>query len=157
MVALREERGLLRPSRPEDADRLVRILNEPEVARRRGSADIEEEVDEQFVGMEESFVIEVGGEVEGAIQYHEEDDPMYCHAGMDIYLATYRHGQGLGTEVIRLLALYLFEERGHHRLMIDPGPTTWQRFVPTRRRASAGSGSCAPTSAAPTASGTTGC
>jgi aminoglycoside 6'-N-acetyltransferase len=26
----------------------------------------------------------------------------------------------LGTEAIRLLASYLFEERGHHRLTIDP-------------------------------------
>jgi aminoglycoside 6'-N-acetyltransferase len=39
---------------------------------------------------------------------------------MDIYLTTSRHGQGLGTEALRLLARYLFEERGHHRLTIDP-------------------------------------
>jgi RimJ/RimL family protein N-acetyltransferase len=45
---------------------------------------------------------------------------MYRHAGMDIFLTTPRHGQGLGTEAIRLLARYLFEERGHHRLTIDP-------------------------------------
>jgi aminoglycoside 6'-N-acetyltransferase len=45
---------------------------------------------------------------------------MYRHAGMDIYLTASRHGEGLGTEALRALARYLFEERGHHRLTIDP-------------------------------------
>jgi len=45
---------------------------------------------------------------------------MYRHAGIDIFLTTSRHGEGSGTEVIRLLAGYLFEERGYHRLTIDP-------------------------------------
>lgn len=45
---------------------------------------------------------------------------MYRHAGMDIFLATSRHGRGLGAEAIRLRARHLFEERGHHRLTIDP-------------------------------------
>ena len=111
---------LLRTGRPEDAEALVRIRNEPEVARRWGSADIEEEVREEFIGTDEGFVIEVDGQVVGAIQYQEENDPMYRHAGMDIFLTTSRHGQGLGTEAVRVLACYLFEERGHHRLTIDP-------------------------------------
>ena len=120
MIVLRGERVLLRPGRPEDADRLVRIRKELEVARRWGSVDIEEEVGEEFIGTDEGFVIEVDGEVVGAIEYGEEDDPMYRHANMDIFLATSRHGRGLGTEAIRVLARYLFEERGHHRLTIDP-------------------------------------
>ncbi len=120
MIVLRGERVLLRPGRPEDADRLVRIRNEPEVARRWGNADTEEEVGEGFIGTDEGFVIEVNGEVVGAIQYGEEDDPMYRHANVDVFLATSRHGQGLGTEAIRLLARHLFEERGYHRLTIDP-------------------------------------
>ena len=120
MVVLRGKRVLLRPGRPEDADRLVQIRNEPEVARRWGDRDIEEEIDEGFIGAADGFVIEADGEVVGAIQYHEEDDPMYRHAGMDVFLTTSRHGQGLGTEAIRLLARQLFEGRGHHRLTIDP-------------------------------------
>ena len=111
---------LLRPGRPEDADRLVQIRNEPEGARRWGDRDIEEEIDEWLIGAADGFVIEADGEVVGAIQYHEEDDPMYRHAGMDVFLTTSRHGQGLGTEAIRLLARQLFEGRGHHRLTIDP-------------------------------------
>ena len=111
---------LLRRGRPEDADRLFQIRNEPEVARRWGSADIEEEISEQFIEADDGFVIEAEGEVIGAIQYYEENDPMYRHAGMDIFLTTSRHGEGLGTEAVRVLACYLFEERGHHRLTIDP-------------------------------------
>ena len=119
MVILRGERVLLRRGRPEDVDRLFQIRNEPEVLRWWGSDDIEE-ISEQFIEADEGFVIEAYGEVVGTIQYHEEDDPMYRHAGIDIFLTTSRHGQGLGTEAIRLLARHLFEERGHHRLTIDP-------------------------------------
>ncbi|HET9966482.1 MAG TPA: GNAT family protein [Rubrobacter sp.] len=110
---------LLRRGRPEDAEGLFQIRNEPEVVRWWGSDDIEE-ISDQFIEADEGFVIEAGGEVVGAIQYHEEDDPMYRHAGIDIFLTASRHGQGLGTEAIRLLARHLFEERDHHRLTIDP-------------------------------------
>lgn len=120
MVVLRGKRVLLRPGRPEDADRLVGIRKEPEVARRWGNADIEEEIVEEFIGTDEGFVIEINGELVGAIQYGEEEDPMYRHANMDIFLATSRHGQGIGAEAIRLLARHLFEECGHHRITIDP-------------------------------------
>jgi aminoglycoside 6'-N-acetyltransferase len=120
MVILRGRRVMLRRGSPEDTHTLFQIRNELEVARWWGDDDIEGEISEQFIEADKGFVIEADGEVVGAIQYHEEDDPMYHHAGMDIFLTTSRHGQGLGTEAIRLLASYLFEERGHHRLTIDP-------------------------------------
>jgi aminoglycoside 6'-N-acetyltransferase len=106
---------------PEDAQRLFQIRSEPEVIRSWGSVDIKEEIREEFIDSDNAFVIEVEGEeVVGAIQYHEESDPMYRHAGMDIYLSVSRHGEGLGTEALQVLARYLFEECGHHRLTIDP-------------------------------------
>jgi aminoglycoside 6'-N-acetyltransferase len=120
MVVLRGERVLLRPGRPEDADRLIRIRKEPEVAQRWGADNIEEEVGEGFIGTDEGFVIEVDAEVVGAIQYGEEDDPMYRHANIDVYLTASRHGEGLGSEAVRVLARHLLEERGHHRITIDP-------------------------------------
>ena len=98
MVSLKGERVLLRPGRPEDVGALVRIRNEPEVARRWGTEDIEGEVEEGFVGNDGGFVAEVEGEVVGAIQYGEEEDPMYRHANIDLFLATSHHGRGLGTE-----------------------------------------------------------
>jgi aminoglycoside 6'-N-acetyltransferase len=119
MVILRGRRVMLRRGRPEDAEGLFEIRNEPEVARWWGADDIEE-ISEHFIEADKGFVIEAYGGVVGAIQYDEEDDPMYRHAGIDIFLTASRHGQGLGTEAIRLLARHLFEERGHHRLTIDP-------------------------------------
>lgn len=111
---------LLRAGYPGDADALARIRKEPEVVRRWGDANIEEEIQEQFIGAENGFVIEMDGEIVGAIQYGEEDEPMYRHANVDIFLTTSHHGQGLGPEVIRILARHLFGERDHHRLTIDP-------------------------------------
>jgi aminoglycoside 6'-N-acetyltransferase len=118
-MVLRGARVLLRPGRDEDVDRLAHILNEPEVHRRWGTFGVEE-IREQFVEADDVFVIEMDGDVIGGIQYEEESDPMYRHAGIDIFLTTRRWGQGLGTEAMRVLARYLFEERGHHRLSIDP-------------------------------------
>jgi uncharacterized glyoxalase superfamily protein PhnB len=45
---------------------------------------------------------------------------MYRHANIDVYLTASRHGEGLGSEAVRVLARYLLEERSHHRLTIDP-------------------------------------
>lgn len=120
MATLRGERVLLRPGSLKDADALVRIRKEPEVAWRWGSSNIEGEIEEGFIENNKGFVVEVDGEVVGAIQYGEEDDPMYRHASVDIFLATGCHGRGLGTEAIQTLAHHLFEECGHHRITIDP-------------------------------------
>jgi aminoglycoside 6'-N-acetyltransferase len=102
----------------DDISQLTSIRSESEVEARWGRLDPGEM--EEFVADEKSLVIETAGEVIGAVQYHEEDDPMYRHAGIDIYLSASRHSQGLGSEAVRLLARYLIEERGHHRLTIDP-------------------------------------
>jgi aminoglycoside 6'-N-acetyltransferase len=75
---------------------------------------------EEFLRDEKTFVIEADGEIIGAIQYDEENDTMYHHAGIDIFLTTSRHGEGFGGEAVRVLAGYLIEQRGHHRLTIDP-------------------------------------
>lgn len=56
----------------------------------------------------------------GAIQASEENEPDYRHAGIDLFLATAAQGRGLGPEAIRLVATWLIDVRGHHRLTIDP-------------------------------------
>jgi aminoglycoside 6'-N-acetyltransferase len=50
----------------------------------------------------------------------EEETPDYGHAGIDLFLDAAHQGRGRGPEAIRLVARYLFETRGHHRLTIDP-------------------------------------
>jgi aminoglycoside 6'-N-acetyltransferase len=45
---------------------------------------------------------------------------MYRHAGIDLFLSEHVHGQGLGADAVRTMARHLIEDRGHHRLTIDP-------------------------------------
>ena len=112
----------LRPGRPGDAERLHAILAEPSVSRWWGEPGPAEEVAAALRsdGPTVLLVVEIGGEVAGGIQYDEEDDPRYRHAGIDIYLSGPFQGQGAGAEAVALLAGFLFRHRGHHRLTIDP-------------------------------------
>lgn len=66
------------------------------------------------------FAIEVGGKLAGFIQFVEEDEPDYRHAGIDLFVGTAWQGCGIGPEAIRVVARHLFDERGHHRITIDP-------------------------------------
>ena len=117
-VILRGPRVTLRPATADDVERLRSIRDEPEVSRWWGTLEPGEL--EGFVAEDTTFAIETGGEVIGAIQYAEERDPMYRHAAIDIYLTARSHRRGLGSEAVRVLARFLIEERGHHRLTIDP-------------------------------------
>jgi aminoglycoside 6'-N-acetyltransferase len=119
-VVLRGKQLVLRPGSAEDVPRLLAILNEAEVATRWGAHWSDDDVVKQFVRADKASVIVVDDEVIGAIQFDEEDDPMYRHAGIDIFITATRHGQGLGSDAVRTLARYLIEERRHHRLTIDP-------------------------------------
>jgi aminoglycoside 6'-N-acetyltransferase len=66
------------------------------------------------------FTIEVDGRVAGLVQFYEEPEPKYRHAGIDIFLDPALHGRGLGTEAVRQVVRMLIDERGHHRIVIDP-------------------------------------
>jgi aminoglycoside 6'-N-acetyltransferase len=56
----------------------------------------------------------------GFVQFSEENEPMYRHAGIDLFLSASVHGQGLGRETVGVVAQHLIDVRGHHRLVIDP-------------------------------------
>jgi RimJ/RimL family protein N-acetyltransferase len=108
----------LRPAVADDVPVLVAIRTTAEVRRWWGE-------EEDFAAavaddLPKTFVIEHEGRVVGAIQWYEEDDPMYRHAGIDIYLDPTVAGKGLGTDAVRTLARHLIDDLGHHRLVIDP-------------------------------------
>lgn len=44
----------------------------------------------------------------------------YRHASVDIFLRGELQGRGLGRETLSLLIRWLIDERGHHRITIDP-------------------------------------
>ena len=107
----------LRPLATDDAPELRRISEAPEVVRWWDVPD------EDFPWEEAGatrLTIEVGGAVAGMVQFCEEVDPKYRHASIDVFLDPAFHGRGLGTEAVRRVARHLVEERGHHRITIDP-------------------------------------
>jgi aminoglycoside 6'-N-acetyltransferase len=115
------EQVRLRPLVPADRDRLIEILADPTVVEWWDTRGPEVSADELVADDEvTAFAVEVDGEVAGSIQFAEEEDPDYRHAGIDIFLHSRFQGRGLGTDAVRTLARYLLEVRGHHRLTIDP-------------------------------------
>ena len=112
----------LRPGRADDAARLHAILAEPSVSQWWGEPDPVPAIaaDLRGHGSVVLLVVEIDGQAAGGIQYEEENDPMYRHAGIDIYLGSRFQDRGAGREAVGLLARFLFEQRGHHRITIDP-------------------------------------
>jgi len=120
-VILRGPRLVVRSLREPDVARLAEIAAEPEIWQRWGEVS-EADLRAKLAGDRDvtALVVELDGEVVGLIQYHEETDPDYRHAGVDMFLAESARGQGYGREALLLVAGHLFEQRGHHRLTIDP-------------------------------------
>lgn len=115
--------------------RLTEILTHPEVSNWWGVWDAVR-VSHELVAPDDGtavFVIESAGEIVGLIQYAEETDPQYRHASMDIALHPAWHHRGLGADATRVLARYLFTDRGHHRLTIDPAAHN-ERAIRSYRR-----------------------
>jgi aminoglycoside 6'-N-acetyltransferase len=105
-------RVTLRPLTDVDRAILEPVLSEPGVREWWGT---QLELDDQ-----DAFAIVVDGEVAGWLGWYEETDADYRHGGLDIFLAPPFQGRGLGREALLLGARWLIEERGHHRLIIDP-------------------------------------
>ena len=104
----------LRPLAEADIPELTRIIQTPAVGRWWDDG----------VPWEDShatmLTIEAEGRIAGLIQYAEETDAKYRHASIDIFVDPALHGRGIGTEAIRRLVRHLIDERGHHRITIDP-------------------------------------
>jgi aminoglycoside 6'-N-acetyltransferase len=100
-----------------DEEELLRIHRTPEVRRWWGAPDPGFPWDEP---QSTRFTIQLDGAIVGLIQYWEENEPRYRHAGIDLFLDPAVHGRGLGSEAVRRVVRLLIEERGHHRVTIDP-------------------------------------
>ena len=119
MLRLAGEHVVLRSTLPGDAAALEAVFASPEVRRWWGT-ETPEEAARGALAAETSLVVEVDGAVAGWIQYYEETEPDYRRAGIDVALHHAFHGRGLGADAVRTLARHLIEERGHHRVVIDP-------------------------------------
>ena len=121
LVELRGEHVVLRPLRAEDAPRLADLAADPEVARWWPNLR-EPELVRKAKGTRDAkaFAVLLDEEPIGLVQYHEDGDPEYRHAGIDLFLGTPYQGRGLGTDTVRTIARHLIDDRGHHRLTIDP-------------------------------------
>ena len=121
-MEIRGDRVTLRPVVRNDAPGLAGILATPEVARWWPAYDLAR-VEAEFLVNEPNYVvyaIEVDGRLVGAIQTHEEPEPEFRHASIDLFLDPAVHGQGLGPDAIRAVIGHLVAVDGHHRLTIDP-------------------------------------
>jgi RimJ/RimL family protein N-acetyltransferase len=113
------ERVVLVPVAAQHVDELRRILLTPEVRSRWG----DEARSEQWPFDDPSavrYAVLVDDVVRGMVQYSEENEPSYRHASIDIFIDPQVHGRGVGRDAVRTLARYLINDRGHHRLVIDP-------------------------------------
>jgi aminoglycoside 6'-N-acetyltransferase len=118
---LRGRHVVLRPLRVEDVRRVAEIQAEPGVVSWWGPPD-EADLRRKGEGRGDStaFAIDWNGELVGLIEYSEENEPDFRHAGIDLFLTGPAQGRGLGTDSVRTLARHLIQERRHHRLTIDP-------------------------------------
>jgi RimJ/RimL family protein N-acetyltransferase len=116
---LRGEHVTLVPVATAHVAELRRILATPEVRSRWGdeSAPAQWPFDDPY---ETRYAVLLDDAVCGMVQYGEENEPMYRHASIDIFLDPAVHGRGAGRDAVRTLARHLIHDRGHHRLVIDP-------------------------------------
>ena len=112
----------LRPATAADLPALGALLGEPEVARWWVHGPLDEAIAELLDADDDTaiMVLEVDGAVAGQVQFSEELTPDYQHAGIDLFIGGAWQGRGLGPATVRLVARYLFDVRGHHRITIDP-------------------------------------
>ena len=109
---------VLQPIGASDAPALRAMRLEPEIAAWWGPL----EDDFPFGDDPDAsrFAIRRGGAVAGLIQYGEELEPMYRHAWIDLFVGPSHGRRGVGTDAIVTLVRHLTEDRGHHRITIDP-------------------------------------
>jgi aminoglycoside 6'-N-acetyltransferase len=101
-----------------DLSELRRIRRTPEVERWWGP------IEHDFPTGDEPgatrLIVEVDGVVAGMVQFYEEPTPRFRHASVDLFIDPALHNRGIGAAAVRAVVRLLVEERGHHRVTIDP-------------------------------------
>jgi aminoglycoside 6'-N-acetyltransferase len=114
---LRGHELALRPLAEADGPELRRIHETPEVAAWWDPPEDDFPWDEPEATR---WTIVVDGAVAGLIQFTEELEPKYRQAAIDVFVDPALHGRGIGAEAVRRVVRHLIDERGHHRITIDP-------------------------------------
>lgn len=124
LPTLRTERATLRPLEEGDLGRLVEIVSSPGAREWWGDVEDREKLRADLRCDDEddsaAFTIELDGAIAGWLGVWEENEPGFRHAGVDIMLAPPVQGRGIGPEVLHATIRWLIDERGHHRVTIDP-------------------------------------
>ena len=108
----------MRPLGPGDGTELRRIHSTLEVARWWGAPEDDFPWDDEPGATR--LTIEVDGAIAGMIQFSEQPEPKYRHAGIDLFLDPALHNRGWGEQAVSRVVRHLIDERGHHRITIDP-------------------------------------
>lgn len=58
--------------------------------------------------------------VVGLVEFNEEPEPDDRYASIDIFVDPRRHREGIAGDAIATVVRHLVEDRGHHRVTIDP-------------------------------------
>jgi aminoglycoside 6'-N-acetyltransferase len=116
-LTLRGPRVELVPVAPEHHRRLEELRRAPEVVRWWQSAEDDWLAEDEDVVR---YAVLLEGEVVGYVQWWEETDARYRHAGVDLFVDPAVHARGLGTEALQVVCAHLIDEHGFHRLVIDP-------------------------------------
>ncbi len=114
---LQGDRVQLCPIHPEDVERLRAIRLSPSVHRWWGSPE-----DPAWPWDEpdtEVRAIWTEGQLVGFVQWYDNREERYRHAGIDLFVDGPAQGIGLGRETVSLVVEHL-QEIGHHRITIDP-------------------------------------
>ena len=116
--SLAGERMTLRPPRASDADALLAILLEPEVAK-WWVGYTPERVRDEMIDSDATLVMEIDGACGGAVFLYPENDPEYLHVVIHLFLGAQWYGHRYGAEALTLVIEHL-GTLGHHRFTLDP-------------------------------------
>lgn len=114
------DRVVVRSATDADAPAIVEVMRCPGVRVWWWDFDLDDPTAELHDEDGCALVIEHDGHVIGFMQFSEEESLQYHHASIDLSLHDDHQGRGFGNDAVRTLSKYLFSERGHHRLTIDP-------------------------------------